>query len=708
MSAMIAFFVSLALAFGPGFHADSYPAGNLANYPFPEFKEVKAPSGYKPFYISHLSRHGSRYDITKGADIYEDFFRLFTEADSTGNLTPQGKAFLEDIRPLYAATRGRAGYLTDNGKRDLRRIAENVYRRFPAVFKGKTRAEAVSTGLDRTVQTMETFCGALDSLDSSFSLHVSDAADALFCWDYSKPFYTVADDAYIHSFSLAPWAAGYASRLCAPLEKEDPTARFFSSAPDGLKPEKFLKDLYFVCTTDLCRNPGSTLLQTYMTEEELRSVWGALNYRYYHIFGQSDADRGRHWKLMYPLLQEMLERADEDIRSGECALRLRFAHDSQLDPLLVLMGDSRFAAKAPEYAAVDAYYDWGFAPMASHLLFVFYRNKKGDILVRLLMNDEDLVLPLQTTGGVFYSWTALRGFLIERVDAAKTQLKDGEPEAETLMQAPAYNVQGCAVWKDCLFSMFDKGMCAVYDLASRTLLSQFPLGSAAEDNHANVAFFGPCYYQEGDAFPLLYVSQAKGERLLFVERILTDAEGVPVGARTVQRIHYEPSQRISRLWMVDDTHPERIYCYGNTVGNHKPGNRIAIEEFPFPAFDASVPDLTLTEAERIRRFYFDELLPSGMRGPQDNTLQGAMIHDGIFFLPIGSGKKYPAELFYAALDGSRYAGLDITDAFPYEMEDMAFWKGRVIVPCNDLFKKVSFLAAFSWEDLLDAMKKRKP
>jgi len=681
-------------------------AGNLANYPFPEYKEVKAPSGYAPFYISHLSRHGARYDITKDADIYEDFYRLFTAAASEGNLTPCGEAFLKDLKPLYSGSRGRAGHLTENGKRDVRRIAENVYRRFPAVFIGDTRAEAVSTGLDRTVQTLEAFCGALDSLDASFSLNVAPSGGALDCWSYANPFYTIADDDYIHSFSSAPWAVPFDGLFYASLGRGDIMGRFFKAAPLDFSPRKFLRDLYYICATDICRNPASAMLSDYMTEDEQRSVWRGLNYRYYHIFGQSDADGGRHWKLLYPLLQDIIDRADEDIRSGGCALRLRFGHDSQLDPLMVLLGDRRFALRAPDDSRVDEYYDWGFAPMASHILFVFYRDKKGNVLVRLLMNDEDVRLPLQTVNGVFYSWTVLRAFLVGRVDAAKLQLEGGAPQAVPLMDAPAYNVQGCAVWKDFLFSMFDGGECAVYDLAGRRLLSSFPLGSAGEDNHANVAFFGPYYYKDGDSFPLLYVSQAKGDRWLYVERILTDEKGIPAGAETVQRIAYVLPEYHSHLWIADHAHPEKLYAYGNTEGNHQRGNRVVVDEFEFPAFDPSCRELTLTEKDRRRRFYFDELLPPGMRGPQDNTLQGAMIHDGIFFLPIGSGKKYPAELFYATFDGSRYAGIDITRMFPFEMEDMAFWNGRVVVPCNNLFSKTSFIASFSWEELLGAMKKR--
>ena len=34
---------------------------NLNSYEFPVIKDTKPPRGYKPFYISHYSRHGSRY-----------------------------------------------------------------------------------------------------------------------------------------------------------------------------------------------------------------------------------------------------------------------------------------------------------------------------------------------------------------------------------------------------------------------------------------------------------------------------------------------------------------------------------------------------------------------------------------------------------------------------------------------------------------------
>lgn len=38
-------------------------AANHYAYPDPDFKKTPPPSGYKPFYLSHYARHGSRYRV---------------------------------------------------------------------------------------------------------------------------------------------------------------------------------------------------------------------------------------------------------------------------------------------------------------------------------------------------------------------------------------------------------------------------------------------------------------------------------------------------------------------------------------------------------------------------------------------------------------------------------------------------------------------
>ena len=60
-------------------------------YQFANPQLTKAPKGYKPFYISHYGRHGSRYYWN--AMLYQELANLLTTAHERGQLTKEGEAF---------------------------------------------------------------------------------------------------------------------------------------------------------------------------------------------------------------------------------------------------------------------------------------------------------------------------------------------------------------------------------------------------------------------------------------------------------------------------------------------------------------------------------------------------------------------------------------------------------------------------------------
>ena len=58
-----------------GFAQDRHQMGsNYYAYPTPTAKYTKAPAGYKPFYLSHYGRHGSRFH--QPADHYHALYNL--------------------------------------------------------------------------------------------------------------------------------------------------------------------------------------------------------------------------------------------------------------------------------------------------------------------------------------------------------------------------------------------------------------------------------------------------------------------------------------------------------------------------------------------------------------------------------------------------------------------------------------------------------
>ena len=61
--------------------------GVYCPYPDGQPLPAKAPKGYKPFYLSHIGRHGSRYAI--GSTIYTDLYNFWADAAAKGNLAPE-------------------------------------------------------------------------------------------------------------------------------------------------------------------------------------------------------------------------------------------------------------------------------------------------------------------------------------------------------------------------------------------------------------------------------------------------------------------------------------------------------------------------------------------------------------------------------------------------------------------------------------------
>jgi hypothetical protein len=51
--------------------------------------------------------------------------------------------------------------------------------------------------------------------------------------------------------------------------------------------------------------------------------------------------------------------------------------------------------------------------MASNLQMVFYTNKNGEILVKLLYNEKETTIPaLKPENGPYYDWSVLRQYLL--------------------------------------------------------------------------------------------------------------------------------------------------------------------------------------------------------------------------------------------------------------------------------------------------------
>ena len=114
------------------------------------------------------------------------------------------------------------------------------------------------------------------------------------------------------------------------------------------------------------------------------------------------------------ILADFIEKADAAVAGNDVAANLRFGHDSGLQPLLSYLRIKGYEelipmAKAPE----KGWYSFEQMPMGSNLQMIFYKNAKGDVLVKLLRNERETTIPaLKPWKGPYYRWKDLRNYFV--------------------------------------------------------------------------------------------------------------------------------------------------------------------------------------------------------------------------------------------------------------------------------------------------------
>ena len=377
--------------------------GVYALYPEGQPLPPSAPKGYKPFYVSHIGRHGSRYAI--GSNVYTEVYDVWKNARDKGNLTPEGEKVFKAYSDLYPRLRYHEGILTRKGQQQHRQIASQLYRDYPAVFKGKTRAEVLSTTSHRVILSMMCFLDELKELDPDFTFDV----------DYGRAYYPV----------LVPESTdnpGFVPRVPFPEETmkvyDDFASEVFDegavlgrwfAAPDSLGTDRsdFLYNLTSVvfdfCNLDF-EVPG--ILENLFTPDERYGAWRIQNYSDYLYTGRAPGIDIRRCLEMSVTLKDFIDKFEED-RAAGVSMRLRFSHDTALMPLLSYLGvNGMDVVEADPHNLEKAWRNYNI-PMACNLQIVFFRSRKSpdDILIQVLLNGFCATLPLPEAAPGFYRWS---------------------------------------------------------------------------------------------------------------------------------------------------------------------------------------------------------------------------------------------------------------------------------------------------------------
>lgn len=385
-------------------------AGIYMAYPRPSGVSSPAPDGYEPFYVSHYGRHGSRW-VTEDAR----YLAVVNPIDSLykiGRLTPLGENLRGRLHIIWADAKGRSGCLTPLGERQHRDIARRMYDAYTQIFADSARVNAISSTSPRCAMSMSYFTEALKERNPQLRVHRS-------AYDRDMAFIAhTSPEGKVFSASDAPWRKRHAEFARASV---DPSRLVASLVTDttGLSEgwQRSLMDGLYWIASDL-QNTELTDITLYdiFTIDELTALWRTINARMYICNGDAPVAEGVMVQCAAPLLSDIIERADSAVAEKGASADLRFGHDTHLLRLLALMGIPAASGRETDMANFDtAWRDYTLSPMAANVQLVFYRNGDGPILTKVLLNEEEVILPIDSDVAPYYRWNQLRDFFMSRI-----------------------------------------------------------------------------------------------------------------------------------------------------------------------------------------------------------------------------------------------------------------------------------------------------
>ena len=375
----------------------------------------KAPKGYKPFYISHYGRHGSRYAWS--STTYTLIKEVFDKAAEKDVLTPYGKTFADLYKANFEEPLINAGDLVPMGYDQHQAIGRFTYEQFPQVFKGARKVDGLSSTAQRCIVSMGGFTAGLMSGAPRLQVRLqSDHVGMCIVAPPSAPrqlrrHFVGQNDKpameSIHDFFVRN--SGY-EEVLGKLFTDSSFLDDIEGGKDGFMDELWL----YICGYHNYE-PRPLFDDLFSPEQSLR-FWECNNYL--SFYSDITARYG-----VIPLLQDIIGKAEEAFTDPSRAAHLRFGHDYILEALVTLINVNNWGT-IPEKPEDAKYWFQNYnIPMAATILFVFLKDKKGDVIFKIVMNENDATLPqLTPVESNYYRWADFRTWC-DAVIAAHPEIK---------------------------------------------------------------------------------------------------------------------------------------------------------------------------------------------------------------------------------------------------------------------------------------------
>ncbi len=428
-----------------------YTASGYLPYQEPDknVKYTKAPAGYKPFYISHYGRHGSRYHYS--ADDYKMIYETLAKADTAKALSMTGKYVMAASKTLLDKAGSKAGDLTELGAKQHEGIARRMTKNFPEVFndratvnragaKGKkvpAHVDAYASTSGRCILSMSAFLGELRAQKPKVEIHQETGKSLMafintFSFDITK------------NYAETPEYKAESDKLWQNISTRNFEQTLFADSAyvaANIDVSNLYNKMFEINGSILGMEEDNSLIifDRLFSKQEKLNRWKAQNAWWYSVLGTCPLTGEDGINTAKPVLKHILDEAEKAVsgttdratQNASPAATLRFGHDTAILPLAGLMELSIANAKVSDLGKLhEQWTDFKIIPMAANLQMVFYKagtpKNPKPVLVKFLYNEREVTAPIpcdetklskkeKCPTAPYYRWDDVRDFYNQKV-----------------------------------------------------------------------------------------------------------------------------------------------------------------------------------------------------------------------------------------------------------------------------------------------------
>lgn len=379
----------------------------------PTEKLTPAPKGYRPVYLNHYGRHGSRFDWGYAGPV-----KALEEARAKGKLTDIGEQTLSVLQELYQEAYMREGELTPLGARQHKEIAMRMYKNFPEIFAQKnTTIDAKSTILIRCILSMENALQELSVRNPHLQIkHDASEHDMYYMnrGDHKLDSIKKANEYHLRNFEKS---LSHPERLMGVLFTDKEYWQ------QHVKADQLMRQIFNLAVhTQNTELSGKVDLISLFSNDELYDQWQMTNALWYMNNATSPLTESKEQFVARHLLKRMISEADSCLALPYPNASLRYGHDSNVLPLVCLMQLNGWDGQYKlEELGENGWCAYKIIPMAANIQMVYYRSKDSSkpILVKVLHNEKEASLPIETDQWPYYKWDDVKTYYLNRINSVE-------------------------------------------------------------------------------------------------------------------------------------------------------------------------------------------------------------------------------------------------------------------------------------------------